>query len=88
MQPRSGADPDTGPGEAGPSVTEATNPAAGCHYFSPGARFLSKPQIITALWPVSKLYCVVTAVRRCDEQPGPTESLRSNAPSGSRTRDR
>ena len=33
-------------------VTEAINPAVGCHYFPPGSRLSPQPSSITAYWPV------------------------------------
>ena len=35
-----------------PQVTEAINPAVGCHYFPPGPRLPPQPTSITAHWPV------------------------------------
>ena len=35
-----------------PQVTEAINPAVGCHYFPPGPRLPPQPPSITAHWPV------------------------------------
>jgi len=33
-----------------PQLTEATNPAVGCHYFAPGPQLPPQPHIIAALW--------------------------------------
>ena len=35
-----------------PQVTEAINPAVGCHYFPPGPRLPPQPPSINAYWPV------------------------------------
>jgi len=34
-----------------PQLTEAINPAVGCHYFQPGPRLPPQPPSITAHWP-------------------------------------
>ena len=41
-----------------PQVTLVINPMVGCHYFPPGPRLLSQPEITPLAG--TKLYCLVT----------------------------
>jgi len=48
-----------------PQVTEAINPAVGCHYFPPGPRLPSQPPEHHRPLAGTKLYCLVTEVYVC-----------------------
>ena len=64
-----------------PQVTEAINPAVGCHYFPPGPRLPPQPPSITARWPVSNYtawwqrhMCTKQLAQGCTRQRGSRDS--------------